>query len=361
MDEIKFSGPNKPWLDTEKLNGLEAGSNLVAQSGGQQVTEFSAITFDDPEPLRGWSDFLDCMECAQNGMYYETPISFYELGRLFSVAVHHQSPLYFKRNVIMSCFKPHPLLSRKDAGAVVLDYLTFGNGYLELRKNRLGQPLELRHVPAKYTRRGVNLNQFWYVQRDAQDYAFEPGSVCQIMNPEIHQEIYGLPEYLAMIMSAYLNNEATKFRRNYYINGSHAGKLIYLSDAIANPKQVESLKKALTGARGNGAFKNLFVYAAGGKKDGIQVMPFSDITAKDDFSGIKNITQADMLAAHRVPPQLMGIIPNNAAGFGDVEKAAKVFAINELYPVMESLKHLNDWLGIEVFTFNPYALAEGAQ
>jgi hypothetical protein len=33
-----------------------------------------------------------------------------------------------------------------------------------------------------------------------------------------------------------------------------------------------------------------------------------------------------------------------------------VFSINELAPIQESLKELNDWLGIDVVRFNPYAL-----
>ncbi len=111
---------------------------------------------------------------------------------------------------------------------------------------------------------------------------------------------------------------------------------------------------------GNGAFKNLFVYAAGGKKDGLQIMPFSQVAAKDEFTGIKDATRDDLLAAHRVPPVLMGVMPNNSGGFGDVEKAAKVFSINELAPIQESLKELNDWLGIDVVRFNPYALLQAA-
>ena len=54
----------------------------------------------------------------------------------------------------------------------------------------------------------------------------------------------------------------------------------------------------------------------------------------------------------------MGV--NNLGGFGDVEKAAKVFSINELAPIQESLKELNDWLGIDVVRFNPYALLQAA-
>lgn len=69
-------------------------------------------------------------------------------------------------------------------------------------------------------------------------------------------------------------------------------------------------------------------------------------------------TRDDILAAHRVPPQLMGAMPDGAGSFGDVEKAARVYAINELTPVMEAMKSVNDWLGEEVIRFNPYALLE---
>ncbi len=34
------------------------------------------------------------------------------------------------------------------------------------------------------------------------------------------------------------------------------------------------------------------------------------------------------MAAHRVPLQMMGIMPNNVGGFGDVEKASSVFERN---------------------------------
>ncbi|MFZ5272127.1 phage portal protein [Enterobacter asburiae] len=347
------------WLDMEKVaDAARSGGAELASGGGDVVSEFSALTLDDPYPLRSWGDFLDCMECAENGSWYETPVSFYEIARLFGVATYHQSALYFKRNVISGCYQLHPLLTLKTVSEIALDYLVFGNAYVRVIKNRLGGVMALEHLPAKYTRRGVTLDQYWDVQPGKDPVPYTPGSVCHIVNPEINQEIYGLPEYLAVMMSVYLNSDATMFRRNYFINGSHAGKLIYVSDALANPKQIEDLKKALSGVNGKRAFKNVLVYSAGGKKDGIQVMPFSEITAKDDFSGIKNITRNDMLAAHRVPPQLMGIIPNDASNFGDVEKAAKVFAINELYPIMSALKHLNVWLGFEVLTFAPYALAE---
>lgn len=42
------------------------------------------------------------------------------------------------------------------------------------------------------------------------------------MEPNLNQEIYGMPEYLCAISSALLNKSATLLRRKYYINDSHA-------------------------------------------------------------------------------------------------------------------------------------------
>ncbi|WP_140920900.1 phage portal protein [Limnobaculum xujianqingii] len=324
----------------------------------EPLESVETFSFDSPVSVNRMSDLNDCFECSNNGRWYEPPISPYSLAKMLDSAAYHSSPLFFKRNVILSCYIPHPLLSRQDMSAWILDYLIFGNNYMEVRRNRLGDPIELKHSLAKYTRRGVDPDQYWFVTHHVQDFPFEPGNICQIKNPSIHQEIYGTPEYIASLHSVSLNGEATIFRRNYYINGSHAGVIVYLTDPVANNADVEKLKRSLKDARGNGAFKNLFVYAAGGKKDGLQILPFSQIAAKDEFTGIKDATRDDMLAIHRVPPQLMGVMPGNVGGFGDVEKAAQVFAVNELLPIQETLKELNDWLGIEVIRFKEYSLTK---
>lgn len=64
-----------------------------------------------------------------------------------------------------------------------------------------------------------------------------------------------------------------------------------------------------------------------------------------------------MMAAHRVPPQMMGIMPSNVGGFGDVEKASLIFVRNELMPLQKRLEELNSWVGKSVINFNPYILS----
>src|SRR5690606_8403499 len=148
-----------------------------------------------------------------------------------------------------------------------------------------------------------------------------------------NQEIYGIPEYLSALNSAWLNEAATLFRRRYYKNGSHAGYILYMTDAAQDTKDVDALREAVKKSKGRGNFRNLFMYAPDGKKEGIQVIPLAEVAAKDEFFNIKNVTRDDLLAAHRVPPQLLGVVPSNTGGFGAVEPAARVFVMNELKPL----------------------------
>ncbi|HHZ6457166.1 TPA: phage portal protein, partial [Escherichia coli] len=268
------------------------------------------------------------------------------------------SPIAVKRNILTSTFIPHPLLSQQAFSRFVQDYLVFGNAYLEKRTNRLGGILSLEPSLAKYTRRGVDLDTYWFVQygMTTQPYEFTKNSIFHLMEPDINQEIYGLPGYLSAIPSALLNESATLFRRKYYINGSHAGFIMYMTDAAQNQEDVNNIRQAMKSAKGPGNFRNLFMYSPNGKKDGIQIIPLSEVAAKDEFLNIKNVSRDDMMAAHRVPPQMMGVMPSNVGGFGDVEKASRVFVRNELIPLQERMKEINEWIGHEVIKFKAYCL-----
>jgi len=63
-----------------------------------------------------------------------------------------------------------------------------------------------------------------------------------------------------------------------------------------------------------------------------------------------------MLASLRIPPQLLGIVPQNS-GFGSIREAATVWTAMELSPLQTRLTALNDWLGDEVIRFQPFELA----
>lgn len=325
----------------------------------EQATKPSieAFTFGEPMPVLSQREIFDYIEAMSNGRYYEPPLSLNGLSKVYRAAIHHGSAIQVKRNILKSCFIPHPKLSLNTFSALVMDYLVLGNAYLQGIENRLGKYIRFEHSPGKYTRAGIKPGQYWWVPNYLEEREFEPGSVFHIKEADIDQEIYGIPDYVASMNSSLLNESATLFRRRYYENGSHAGFILYLTDGTVNEADVSGLREALKKSKGPGNFRNLFLHAPNGNKDGLKLIPVAEVAAKDEFLSIKNVSRDDQLAAHRVPPQLMGIVPNNTGGFGDAQKAAEVFDANEMECIRQTLLALNDWAKEEIVRFKPYALA----
>ena len=129
--------------------------------------------------------------------------------------------------------------------------------------------------------------QYYQVSGWRDEHAFESDSIFHLSEADLHQEIYGLPEWISALQSALLNELATLFRRKYYENGSHAGFILYMTDAAQTEADIDALRKALKESKGPGNFRNLFVYSPTGKKNGIQLIPVSEVAAKDEFNPIK--------------------------------------------------------------------------
>ena len=180
--------------------------------------------------------------------------------------------------------------------------------------------------------------------------------MIHVYESDIGQEVYGVPNYLSSINAILLNEAATLFRRRYYKHGAHAGFILHMTDALQTQSDIDDLEDSLENSKGAGNFKNLLIYTPGGTKDGVKVIPLAEVAAKDEFYNIKIASRDDQLAGHRIPPQLIGVVPQNAGGFGDVEKAAKVFYYNEIVYYQNLLKQINERLGIDVIKFKDYEL-----
>ncbi len=313
-----------------------------------------SFTFGEPEAvINGYLG--DYVLSSWNGRYYEMPINLNDLYKIYRGSVFHSSAIALKANILLSTLEPSSLIKGTDFLRFALDYFVFGNSYLERIDNSFGKPIALKPSPATKTRRAKN-DEFLYLKANDKHHKFKKGSVFHLMQPDIKQEIYGVPEYMAAVLSSELNKEATLFRVRYYRNGSHAGYIVYMTDSAYNENDVELLEQKLKAAKGPGNFKNLLMYVPDGKPDGLKLIPISEVAAKDEFTRVKDTSREDELGMHRVPGQLIGVVPKNTGGFGDVTSASNVFARNEIVPLQNRFKEVNDWLGYKVFKFNKYKI-----
>ena len=93
-----------------------------------------------------------------------------------------------------------------------------------------------------------------------------PRAVFHLIEPDVNQELYGLPEYLAALPSTLLNESATLFRRRYYLNGSHAGYIMYISDSSQSPGDIDNIRKAVRSSKGRATSATCFCMRRTGRK-----------------------------------------------------------------------------------------------
>ncbi len=324
------------------------------------VAANATFAFGDPESVIDRRELPQYFEVWRTTHWYHPPLPMVRLAQVFNMSPHHRSAIALKTNLLVGQHVPTRWLGKNDFERFVIDFLQMGNGYLERVPNMAGGLQRAAFTPARHTRRGIDPDVFWFVENGVEpDHRFAPGTVFQLQQPDVAQEIYGMPEWLSALQSGLLNENATLFRRRYYLNGAHAGFVFHVSDTLINQETVDQLVEKFKSAKGVGNFKNLFLYTPGGKKDGVQIHPIADVAAKDEFMNVKNISRDDLLSAHRVPPQLIGIIPQNAGGFGNVSETLDVFMRLEIAPIMGRMLQMNDWFGVEVLRFDPFMMSNG--
>ncbi|WP_312225811.1 phage portal protein [Stutzerimonas nitrititolerans] len=265
------------------------------------------------------------------------------MAKLLRANAHHGAIPKFKRNMLLREFIPSAGCSTRTMGRAGLDFMVFGEAYFLRQSNLLGQVLELDHLPAINMRIKVD-GGYVMLQPNGQEIEFDQDEIEHVMDYDVEQDIYGVPDYLGGMQALLLNEAATLFRRRYYSNGAHAGYIFYTNDPDLTEEDESELRAQISASKGVGNFRSMFVNIPGGTEKAIQIIPVGDFQAKDELEKVKNITRNDVIAAWRMNPALAGIIPENSAGFGDIEKIDRVYTANEIRPICQLFDQVNDLL-----------------
>src|SRR5690606_37063277 len=133
-------------------------------------------------------EILDYSEAYWTGKWYEPPVSMAGLSKSFRANPHHSSAIYVKRNVLVNHFIPHALLTRSEFSRYALDFIMFGNSYLEEVRSRTGKRIQFKASMAKYSRVGKD-EKFFFVPGYGQEHEFK-NKVFHLLEPDPNQEIY---------------------------------------------------------------------------------------------------------------------------------------------------------------------------
>lgn len=305
------------------------------QSGAKKM---SIISFGKPEPiLTTGTDYRDIWY-DNAADHFTQPIDRLALAQLINLNGQHGGIIHARKNMVLSDYQDGGL-THDELEAAAFDYLTFGDVAITKIRNGWGDVVALEPLPGLYLRRrkerdnDANLPGDFVVLQQGQPLVYPQEDIIFIKMYDPQQHIYGLPDYIGGVHSALLNSEAVIFRRRYYHNGAHTGGILYTRDPSMTDEMEEEIEQQLRDSQGIGNFSTILVNIPGGDGDAIKFIEMGDISAKDEFANIKNISAQDILNAHRFPAGLAGIVPQNSAGLGDVEKAEKTYKKSEVAPI----------------------------
>nr|WP_244175346.1 phage portal protein [Actinobacillus porcitonsillarum] len=271
------------------------------------------------------------------------PINRYALAKLPFQNAQHGGILHSRANMVSSGYLGGPALSRMEMRATCLNLIQFGDVALLKLRNGFGQVVKLHPLSSLYTRVRKDGGYSYLMKKSLYDtaseiYQYDAKDIIFIKLYDPMQQVYGSPDYVGGIQSALLNSDATVFRRRYFSNGAHMGFILYATDPDMSEEMENEVREKIEKTKGVGNFKSMFINIPDGKPDGVKLIPIGDTGTKDEFANIKNISAQDVLTAHRFPPGLGGIIPNNTGGLGDPLKYREAYQLDEVIPLQEIIE-----------------------
>lgn len=308
--------------------------NLATDTGAKQP---GTVVFSMPETVMPnmWLTDYDSLFYDEMNGFWEPPIDRQLLANLTRRNAQHGGIVQSRANMAAARFESGGM-SAQQVGAAFLNLVQFGDVALLKIRNGFGKVLRLFPLPSYRTR--VTLDGGAAVlQRNNEVKKYKARDIIWIRIYDPVQQVYGCPDYLGGLQSALLNEDATLFRRKYFINGAHMGFILYSTDPNLDAAVEKEIKEKIQASKGVGNFKSLFVNIPNGKEKGIQVIPVGNFESKDAFPDVKGISSQDLFNAHRFPAGLGGMIPTNTAGLGDPTKYDAVYFKSETRPLIKML------------------------
>lgn len=249
--------------------------------------------------------------------------SFDKLLDMFYINTYHRRCIMLKAALLSNIEDGSKLenqyMTPKDLlYAFVLNAEIYGNAFLEICRDKL---YILPTIEAR-----VNENREVYQQKNSKITKLD---AAHLLYYSPKSRYYGEPDYLAALLPILINAKADSFNDSFFNNSARADKAIVFENAEPDEGQIKAFKEFF-GSNFKGyenAHKTLVVTAMGENAK----VRFEDLSKTDDlsFERLKNINKDEIIAAHGVPPRMVGVMSAGTLGGGG-ELIGQLHSFNEL-------------------------------
>ena len=230
------------------------------------------------------------------------------------------------------------------------DWECMGNGYFEVARSLKGQIGELYHVHAQTVFANVRNNRLTgYVQEAGGSVHFSHFGARDGRNELFHfkrftplSTWYGLPEWVAALEALRLDQEKKTFYAAFFKNFAVPSYAVIMTGAEFSEEVENAVRAGLQQLKGvENAHKTMLLSVPFSRNEA--EIRFEKLMAdlKDlPFEKLSQATREEILAAHGVPPRLVGIVTAGAlGGGGEMEGQMLSFIEMKVKPRMKYLEN----------------------
>ncbi|MBE3028837.1 phage portal protein [Campylobacter sp. RM9344] len=290
-------------------------------AGSVQLTDESKNASGLVEPFFGFDRMLD----------------------LFYANTYHRRAIQLKASLLSNIEDGSKLegqgMTPKDfLYAFILNLEIFGNAFMEIA----GKNIYL--LPSIEGR--VNENREVFQLKDGRKIAL---NARHLYYYSPRSRYYGEPDYLGTLLPLLTNQKADSFNNAFFDNSARADTAVIFENSEPDEMQLNAFKEFFgSNFRGaNNAHKTL-ILTANGENAKVRIEDLSKVQ-DISFEKLKNLNRDEIIAAHGVPPRMMGVISSGQLGGGS-EVIGQLHSFNELtiIPKQEQIEWFFDSIGFPI-------------
>jgi PBSX family phage portal protein len=248
-----------------------------------------------------------------------------------------------------------------------LDREIFGNAFFEIVRNNKNEIAGFYHLPARNCGLVKESNTVKLVQEISGDRteflpfgSRETGASEFVMLKSYHPKsvYYGLPDYMPALAAIVLDRSAVKFNIKRFDNNMVLEHIITVIGAAFGGSAKKDIKDFFTNNFSgiDNAGKSLLLEVDGKKKNdvGIEVHKVSSETREGSYLELRKETKEEIIAAHGVPPRLVGIASaGQLGGTAEVKEQMRMFRDIIIKPRQKEVEFIfNNFILKDAFPLN---------
>ncbi len=277
-------------------------------------------------------------------------VSFESLLLLYYANTYHRKCITIKSRLLsqiaktnLEKFLPKGVTPKDFLYGFIMESEIYGNSFIE--KAPLGTLYQLPGYEARVDIQRNIYQKTWDKTIKLEGYHFKYYSP--------RSRFYGEPDYLATLLPIETTQKADRYNSAYLDNGAKPGFAIMFENSEPTDEQLAAFREFFAdNYKGYDNTNKTIILSAktdiGEKPAKIKLEKLSEVE-DISFEKLKKVNRDEIIAAHGVPPRLIGVIHSGQLGGGN-ELLSQLHAFNELeiIPKQESIESFFNKIGIEL-------------